>query len=81
MRSTYPIWRGSLAWASGDCGHNETAAAVLEVAVAKGLSYPELLHGCTQTESEIPQVDRIMRDPDAIDQFAWRIFPQQAARG
>ena len=78
--NTFDDWRGSLTWASVDCGHNEGAAAVLKVAVSEGLSYPELMRGCAETESQIPHVDEIMRNPDALDRFAWRIPPEQAAR-
>jgi hypothetical protein len=67
-------WRGSLAWSASDCGHNEGAAAVLKLAAGNGLSYPELMTGCRETEDEISIVDQAMKDPSKLD-YALRGLP------
>src|SRR5437868_5569569 len=47
---SFDDWRGSLTWSASDCGHNEGAAAALKAAAQNGLSYPELMQGCSESE-------------------------------
>jgi hypothetical protein len=77
--NSFDDWQAALQWASTNCGHNEGAAAVIKVAVNNGLSYPELMRGCQETEGEISQVDEIMKNPDSLDRLAWKLTPEQVA--
>jgi hypothetical protein len=68
--TTFDDWEGSLKWSATDCGYNEAAGAVIKLAVKSGLSYPELMCGCPDSERLIPQVNEVLRNPDALDQYA-----------
>jgi hypothetical protein len=68
--SSFDDWEGSLKWSASNCGHNEGAGAVIKLAVKYGLSYPELMRGCPESEALIPQVDEILKNPDALDRYA-----------
>jgi hypothetical protein len=68
--SSFDDWEGSLRWSAADCGHNEGAGAAIKVAVKNGLSYPDLMRGCSQSEALIPQVNEILKNPDALDRYA-----------
>jgi len=75
-KDDFDDWRGSLEWSASDCGHNEGAAAALKLAATNGLSYPELMRGCPESESEIPLVERAIKDPNELD-YALRAVPQE----
>ena len=65
--TSFDDWEGSLKWSAADCGHNEGAGAVIKLAVKNGLSYPELMCGCPQSEALIPQVEEARKNPDTLD--------------
>jgi hypothetical protein len=71
---SFDDWRGSLVWAAADCGHNDGAFAVLKLAAANGLAYPELMKGCRETEAEISTVDQALKDPSKLD-YALGVLP------
>ena len=75
---SFDDWKGSLEWSAQDCGHNEGAGPIVRVAVANGLSYPELMLGCPDTESAIPIVEQAMKDPATLDNYL-RLMPQDKA--
>jgi hypothetical protein len=72
-------WEASLKWAAADCGHNEGAGAVIKLAVKYGLSYPDLMHGCPDSELLIPQVDEALKNPDTLDKYAGWGTPSEIA--
>jgi hypothetical protein len=67
--TTFDDWERSLKWSAADCGHNEGAGPVIKLAVKNGLSYPELMCGCPQSEALIPQVEEARKDPDTLDRY------------
>jgi hypothetical protein len=75
--SSFDDWEGSLQWAAHDCGHNEGAGPVIKLAVSSGLSSPELMYGCHDSEGLIPQVQEAIKNPDALDQFSGWVTPAQ----
>lgn len=77
--ASFDDWGGSLKWSADDCGHNEGAGAAIKLAVKNGLSYPELMCGCPDSESLIPKVDEALKDPDALDRYAGFGSPSQIA--
>lgn len=72
-------WAGSLRWSASDCGHNEGAGAAIKLAVTNGLSYPEMMHGCTASEALIPEIDEAMKNPASLDQYLSIASPSQIA--
>lgn len=74
--NTFDDWRGVLAWSDANCGYNEGAAAVVAVAVEYGLSYPDLMLGCIETENLIPRVDRALKDPAYLKSELSRVPPR-----
>lgn len=78
--TSFDKWEGSLNWAAADCGHNEGAGAAIKLAVKNGLSYPDLMCGCPESELLIPQVDEALKNPDALDKYAGWGSPSQIAQ-
>jgi hypothetical protein len=72
-------WEGSLKWSAADCGHNEGAGAVIKLAVKNGLSYPELMCGCPDSERLIPEVEAAVQNPDTLDRYLGPASPSQIA--
>jgi hypothetical protein len=77
--TSFDNWEGSLKWAAADCGHNEGAGAVIKLAVKNELSYPDLMCGCPESELLIPEVNEVLKNPDALDKYAGEASPSQIA--
>jgi hypothetical protein len=72
-------WQGSLKWAADDCGHNEGAGAVIKLAIRNGLSFPELMRGCPDSERYIPRAEEVIKNPDRLDEYSGFLTPSQLA--
>ncbi len=77
--NTFDDWEGSLNWSADDCGHNEGASAVIKLGVKNGLSFPELMRGCPDSERYIPQAEEVIENPDRLDQYAAFLGSSQLA--
>lgn len=77
--ASFNDWERSLTWSAGDCGHNEGAGPVIKLAVKNGLSYPELMYGCPDSEKFIPLAEEAMKDPDTLDRYGRFVPPAQLA--
>jgi hypothetical protein len=77
--NSFDDWAGSLKWSADDCGHNEGASAVIKLAVRNGLSFPELMRGCPDSERYIPRAEEVIRNPDTLDQYSGFLTPSQLA--
>lgn len=77
--TSFDDWKGSLEWSASDCGHNEGAGPIIKLAARNGLAYPEMMYGCSASESLIPQIDEAMKDPDRLDSYIGMASPSQVA--
>lgn len=77
--NSFDDWEGSLKWSADDCGHNEGAGAVIKLAVRNGLSFPELMRGCPDSESYIPRAEEVMKNPDRLDEYSGLLSSSQLA--
>jgi hypothetical protein len=72
-------WERSLKWSADDCGHNEGVGPVIKLAVKNGLSFPELMRGCPDSERYIPPAEEVIENPDELDQYAGLLSSSQLA--
>jgi hypothetical protein len=77
--NSFDDWEGSLKWSADDCGHNEGAGAVIKLAAGNGLSFPELMRGCPDSESYIPRAQEIIKNPDRLDEYSGLLSSSQLA--